>query len=554
MNDSYAIIKFNIRAEIAGIEVKDIVQFGGTWEVNTIPFGSLQLAVGRNVKTQEDASIHKLIKALGTPQPVKVYIGATVIDEQDAESGVEPIDGSGHLIFDGYAVGTGWVRGESSARFSLGLSHWLSDMHYSSAISASSHPGNPGNWSYPAVYGARQLRTASGGDTGSSGKIPVWTPMIQKGAIDATALNDIWGNIIHKWMQEAASKDPIDSLFNDTGGGSDQIRDTLAALARMGPNREGVPLALDDAGADRGILSEALRAALNQENGTSWQNTTLWGKLVTELSAAYSFDVIPRVSDALIVPSVIGLRATPPWGVLGAEDYTVADTQNSLPQLLRAVGILFATGTTVGSNGDPAGKKGDFSKLAGKYPSNGGGKGLIMLKDPPGWLSDYWNQQNYASTVIGTDGKQILVGNVFEPPPPAAAAPPPDPAATVKSMSGFLDAYAHQWYVIETLRNRCCEISGKVRFDIAPGSTVKIVAGSDKFITQDGLAEDLYATVTRISLMLDAENQNAGTAFSLAHIRTATENKLDAWTVEKPPMYKQAWKGASLLPNVTPEV
>jgi hypothetical protein len=104
------------------------------------------------------------------------------------------------------------------------------------------------------------------------------------------------------------------------------------------------------------------------------------------------------------------------------------------------------------------------------------------------------------------------------------------------------------------LKGRIGEVSGKLRFDIAPGSSVRVETGRAKNIpaADDQLAQNMYATVMQVSYLVNAEAGQAGTAFTLAHVRTESENKADATSVEKPPMYKRAWRGAPMIKGLKP--
>jgi hypothetical protein len=85
-------------------------------------------------------------------------------------------------------------------------------------------------------------------------------------------------------------------------------------------------------------------------------------------------------------------------------------------------------------------------------------------------------------------------------------------------------------------------MSGKLRFDIAPGSVVAIETAPTDREAQD----ILFATVTQVAFAIDAERAAAGTSFTLAHIRTSAENEDPTLTSVRSPLYKAIWKGAPL--------
>lgn len=536
----HAVIKLRLRAVIDGTEFKDVVQYVSGWAANSIPMASLVVAVGRNVDTQELATIHTKVKTLITRVKAEVFLTTTISDREQALPGVP--NGEEMKLFEGRVVGTGWQRSETGANFTIHLMHWLGDLNNGSAISASLHPGSPGDLSYPSIFPSIGLTTIEP----STSPLPAWVPNISSRSVNIGSFDDIWGDILLPWMTQIASDDPFDAVLNGVGAVGDP--DTLAALKRIGPNPDGVPLALDLQGATGEFLADAMRGALVNELGGNWINTTLWGKLIGDWAPAYWFSVIPRVDDALIVPFTGGLQGEP-WAVIGDEDYGYADLNAQLQQLLRAVGIVFPIQTATSFDlgiGMPQTARGG---LMGLYRPDGVDRGMILMKDAPKWLSDpmmVYMLSLYAEgidgTPIGTAVDQAGVGG--------GQNPPRDPDQNTTELKGIASSYAEQWYVLESLKGRTGEIAGKLRFDICPGSNVLVVAGGARNVPQaQAVTEDIYATVMQVSYVINAEAQKAGTAYSLAHIRTEKENNTPGTSINKPPLYENAWRGAKLVSN-----
>lgn len=572
MANPYAAVKFKMRAEIgsAGTGVfhtfEDVAMYASSWELNSIPEGVLMVAVGKRVDTQAAATIHTAIQDLKVQLPVKVFLECRVVDKERAIAGVEHFDkDGGELIFEGFIVGAGWRRGVSSAQFTIHMLHWLSLLQYASAISPSSHPGNPSDWKYPAAYAALGLSDAA--STGDRTEIG-WVPMINKNDIGTETLADIWGLALHKWMLLVSKDDPIETRDAELGGAAGgavgaggRSAEIVKALERMGPNSEGAKLEVELGEAVGEVVGEGLRLALVNETGGSWLNTTLWGKLIGEWSPAYWFVVVPRVTDALIVPFAGGLSVKP-WSVIGSEDYEYCEASAQLHQVLRAVGIAHPIKDQVGLEGLSASTVSDRTGLAGFYRPKGLEQGLILIKDAPQWLCNPDIAHTFTFGSTGAGGS-LAIDTVFDDPatgPPRESSlrrgkVPPDPAEVQKKNKTILDKFAHQWYVNEMLKGRQGELSGKLRFDLAPGSNVLVQAGLAKNFRdgEDGLEEDIFATVNRVSYVINAEAGKAGTSFSLAHTRTAKENRQPETSVDKPPLYKAAWRGAVLVRGVKPE-
>ena len=535
---SHAVIKLRLRAVIGDFNFDDVVMYTSAWALNTIPSASLLVAVGRNVNTQKLATIHNAVKTLTTQIKAQVYLTAIVKDVEQALPGVP--NGEEIKIFDGRVVGTGWQRSQNGAHFTIHLLHWLGDLNYASSVSASLHPGSPGDMVYPAVFPAIGLTTVDPSDS----PVPAWVPTLSTSLVNEGGFADIWSRILLPFLKSIASDDPYDRAWNGGSGGSANP-DTLEALSKIGPNPDGTPLALDTHGATASTLADGMRTALISEMGGSWINTTLWGKIIGEWAPAYWFSVVPRVDDALIVPFTGGLRGEP-WAVIGDEDYASADLNSQLHQILRAVGITWPveTATSFDLNlGLPQVARGG---LMGYYQAQD--SGMVLLKDAPKWLSHPSLAYPLSFFTEGIDRSAICTA-VDE----AGVGHGRNPARNIDTdiarNKGIASAYAEQWYVLESLKGRTGEVAGKLRFDIAPGSNVLVVAGGERHIPQaNAVSEDIYATVTQVSYVINAEAQKAGTAFSLAHIRTTKENTAPGTSIAKPPLYEEAWSGAKLVP------
>jgi len=540
----FAVIKLKLEAEVAGFVFDDIVQFAGSFAMNSIPSASMLVAVGVNARDGKKATIHEAIGVLKQQQKIEVFLTPTVLSVEKIPTAALP-DGERIKIFEGKIVGTGWRRTYDGAHFTINMLHWLGDLNYASAISASSHPGNPADYAYPAAY--RVLGPRGDADVGADPSRAAWVTMPDQELVGLFEA-DLWTNTLKPWIKTIAEDDPfeVNLLGGQPGGGDDNA---LAALDKIIVAPE-VPLEVDLQGANAAVIRHGIAEALTREAGGNWVNTTLWGKLVGEWAPAYWFSVIPRVEDCLVVPFTGGLQGAP-WSVIGTEDYNQADLNAQLHQVLRAVGIVHPVMSMTGVNLNRGGIKLDTGGCAGWYQPDDLDQGMVLLKDAPKWIADTLIPHTFSKTSQGIEDKPIGT-SVDE-----VAGDPQEPAQeladNLQGGKDVMSAYAHQWYVLESLKGRVGEVSGKLRFDIAPGSNVLVKAGGSLNVDDDKLVEDIYATVMQVSYLINAESQKAGTAFTLAHIRTASENASEATSVEKPPLYLKKWVGATLSDVVAPE-
>jgi len=82
---------------------------------------------------------------------------------------------------------------------------------------------------------------------------------------------------------------------------------------------------------------------------------------------------------------------------------------------------------------------------------------------------------------------------------------------------------ACHWYKSSILGQRYGELSGKLRFDIAPGSIVKV---EPPVTAIEGEKTAMYGAVVQVSFVINSEQHTAGTSFAFSHLRTEKENDI----------------------------
>lgn len=528
-----------MRAVVGDVTFDDVVAFTASFEPNNFPQATLAVPVGRGFRgTREKAAvIHNSVNDLRIQQKAEVFL--RVIKLGSSPGDAEPWPSGEFKIFDGNAVGTGFQRTDRSVSFTIHLLHWLADLHYSSSVSGTSHPANPKHFSFNAAQVNPDV--VLGGATGR----PLWSSrsggrsIISSGNIES----DLWGSVLQPWLRAIASADRINIDQIPQGKQNDTA---LNALERIAPaNTAGchVPSALESQGIDGRALSDSLKTALLTETFDSFANTTLWSKLVGVWVPAFFLGVVPRVDDALVIPFTPGLQT--PLTTLTASEYSGAQLKSAMPRVPRSVGIFHSVMTRGGFNLTDGGTV-PAKDLAGYFEPSGNPDGLVLLKDAPGWLSFPTLGHNYSKSTTGAE-KKGAIGSALTPQEGEndSEAPPPD--ETDESLTPLLDAFAQQWFIVEMLKGRIGELSGKLRFDISPYSTIRIESARERFIPGDDLGDPVYGTVLRVSHHIDASAKRAGTAFTVAHLRTEAENSDERTSISKPPLYKNSFSGCSLI-------
>lgn len=555
----YVKSSFKVSATIGDIEFPDVVAVSATFGLNSIPSATLMVATGKEVHDNSQATIHANKDRLRPRDPavVKLTIETTGGDTRK-------MPGGEYVIFRGYYVGIGYQRSFNSSNYVLYLTHWLDDLNNSSMLNGNWFPGAPYDLAQNAAY---RLADPIGGAGAATPDAQRWStvPAIDPDGQLITPTNiqrDLWKNVLKPAFTSIANF-PAPRYQTEREGETNTA--ALAALERM-PGEVGErfyrPLALDIRGLESNNIAYSVQAAISKDALESFAYTTYWSKLIGEYAAQFFFAISPSVEFALPVPFFAGTRT--PYIVVAADEYGYANLNANVSQLLESVDVFYSpqpsfTNYSIGGGTPPPPSL--ISPL-GFYPSQvaQNRRGMKLLKEPPGWMTNFVCDAAYTGRTTGTTARPV--GDCMSPQTGEATPPPnwlrPDDALQEQQGSRALFRFAEHWYKTELLSQRYGELSGKLRFDIAPGSIIRIeVPPRDQrpggwFV---GPPDDsLFATVTQVSYVINAEKATAGTSFALTHIRTASENTTNTITncencgdnPARPPLYTQSWSGSPL--------
>jgi hypothetical protein len=370
--------------------------------------------------------------------------------------------------------------------------------------------------------------------------------------------SDMWLNVlqpIYKTIAEWARGRQQSLAASGSGGGANSaaIGPTPfgpGALLRMPGSGAAyyTPVALNLRGLSGTEIADCIRIGLQLVDANSFAYTTFWNKIVGETAPQFFFAISPSVDWALPIPFFAGLKQA--WKTINANEYSYANFNANMSQMLESVDVFYPINNSMTNSsglGSVTGAVG-LEKPLGFYPAtqNQNKQGLKLYKEPPSWLSNpvQWNRKSGASTAVAGP----VNGDMSAPNYGTRTAKTKSPRAMLEMMksSKVATRLAEHWYKSELLYQRYGEMSGYLRFDIAPGSIVKIeTPPRDVELYGDG-NHFMYATVTQVSYSINAERAMAGTSFSLAHIRTEDENADNTITAAKPPMFMSAWPGGPL--------
>jgi hypothetical protein len=187
---------------------------------------------------------------------------------------------------------------------------------------------------------------------------------------------------------------------------------------------------------------------------------------------------------------------------------------------------------------------------------------MWMFVGAPRWMDDWVNYDPKAA-----EGEADINKTLNQPSHDATgideAAIKRDPGAEVKIWNDAMRQYAQMIYAANALRGREGTVVGKLRFDIAPGTTVMVQAKGDKYLGEysdelssgvDTLATNMYGFVAKVHISINAEQASATTAFELTNLRTEAENEQSngRFSMSEHPFFgPNYFKYAPLVPGLT---
>jgi hypothetical protein len=533
---------------VVGGDVVDIIKFDCQYALNDIPTATATLPVGREVTTGLPSRAHDIAGQVNIQIPTQVYCSVTY--GGGATDAVLPV--GDYLLFSGWTTGIGYRHTYDGLSMALEITHWLSALTFSSAMSAASSPNNPAHFAFAPVI--QDLDKAKGYH-------PYVNTIAHKYITPQAIQEDLWGLGLQPYLVALAGTD----RFNYEAFGAQlkkndsQGDDCKAALNAFNPGQDPVKLTFDlvAMGLDQqpyllrdAIVDDVAFGSMTPTAKSEFMKmatTTLWDTLVN-MANEYRFAIVPFPGKALVVPYVAGLRTH--WDpsnvdfTIMARDLTAYEMNTRLSMPLRAVGVYSGHASRCGQFGATQRMAPGNDTCGGWYIARD--DGLVKVEPAPQYMN-LIVPSKLSKDSAAVDGQNVKATAV-DPDAPAKE-PQEDPAKEKQArQKGALDAYAHAIYCTETLRQRSGYVAGPVRFDICPGSTVKIEGTAGDFLAGiDPHGEARFATVYRVRLSMDAQGATASTAFDLSNVRTEDENTKDDTSVDKHPLYTNVWQGDYLL-------
>lgn len=545
-----------IKLEKSGIVIP-CVQVTTTYGLNAIPTASALVPLGRDARTGQPSSIYNVIQEIKQMSRVTIRLTGNLRDyspdgSADGQKQQWPESEDGHIIFMGYVSGSSYRRSQGSVSLVVNFIHKLFDLASSSAGSADLVPGAPNSLLLPT------FSEGSGGNKAGYGGSQ-FTPELR------SELNTDFSTGIVNVLKEMCEH-KLQTHDNEIycGGGAPDAREDVG-LQNPESNRRALGVIEDDGdwkGLTNGgteypldVLDSQKQHAVQAIGLTCLQSlagASMWSMLVGSLLPQFGVGIVPLADRAFIVPVTPSLRSdVNKCKTIYPKEYVDFAMTTMSTRPLYGVGIIANyTGATL----DKASEDGKVcvgaSYVAEVQDGDPAAYGQWMFQNAPRWCDDWVStspEEGKAAEVEKMLGEKShdAVGeeeDAFE----------RDLSDEVKNWNNALEKYAKQLYIANAIRDRSGRITGKLRFDICPGSTIIIGAedlGNTSGVTGvDRLPTKLVGLVSRVTSTINAENTSASTSFELTHLRTDVED-LDGkrFSLELPPFFDEGFYGAPLV-------
>ena len=553
--DNVALVKFfdatkpKLWLEVNGKKYV-LVQYNATFALNEIPTASCTLATGERVTQGPPgfAAAEELSKELSGVglAPAKVTLD---LDGSDWEPRGKKFKGS-KVIFEGYYAGVAYVRVGTKIQLTASLVHKLVDLTFGSIFSENMHPSNAASLVVDAVT-VPLGQGCQGAAAGSTGKA-VWgmTGFLGKGMPPPNTRGDEpgFGSQLIEVLKCCAKLNLFKINCNPGLGGA---RDTGNAAATAVLNKIASETG-DLSNPLTGIPFPASISSYVAKQLTSFRGITFWDLLVNKWCPDFMLAIspLPGATDggkggdyATIIPNIPTHKKH--YTDLYLNDYVTFEMRASMHKPLMAVGVFAPGLSTTGAtwNPEPTKPVSGGICIGGMYPTDAKTTGQFLALQAPGWLQD-------VLVSSGAAGAFVVGGNTASDPEAENGARDTSYTKHRSVINDVLSKLARTYYMANSLRGRGGSFGSKLRFDIAPGTIVKLHAKKAAHSHGDGiksLPADLYGQITRVTYNINADSPVARTDFDIVAVRNEDENTDSDYASSKHPFFEGTWAGGTLV-------
>ena len=497
----------------------DVTSFKVTYSINSLPEAVVTLPLGREFFTGGFSNAYALLSGAVSAQ-TPTFLLVTILPA-DAIPGKINIANVDTCLFAGYIQSVQEAISGNTIVLQVKLRHWLSDLHFSSTMSAMSHPTNPKD----TIYNPLLISGTAGGALN-------YTPAGLPGTLISpqAAKNDFWLNAIVPFLDFLASTDRINTEIFATPGNDATGNIVRSALFSYGVSLLQLnPITLGDyIDQVSESMVDYIWGFVDQKASAQFfdhqARLTFFGKLV-ELAQEFLFAIVPYPLYYRVVPFSLGLMAHwnpyPDRNVIVTNDEIVGlqVQADNLPVPLRATGLYTGVSSFAGTALDKP-EESAMHYIGGwfiSYPDPG--YGLITILQPPPYLALPYEPSAYSVTAAG--GVYAPVSSIRNR-SQLNKALRQQQAILRRGKFNVLDYLAHYYHIQTRLAGRTAYLTCPIRGDICPGSTIGIALEDSQFVPSYIDSTYLFGTVMSVIYSAN-ENEAPTTTYVLVGLRTWNE-------------------------------
>ena len=515
-----------------------ITQVQLSFVLSRIPEATFSLPVGYNPLNRKKSPAHKIVREDLENVPIKVKCRGKGKIRVTNRGRVEHWPNSDVLIWEGKITGLSHLRNRGQYQFTVSSSHWLSDLESGTMASDSFARGSAAKLTSEllgsdsnALLSSNFLNILAGENQSSDSKTDLWESVLLPGfrvLMGEEDVSDSGFNI----SKTAAYYSVTNALGNEdkTKSVSEEAQEKLTGNIHLS-NLDGLKVIKDRFNQEKKINPGTLPLPYGNNTDSqqfyehlgkllkrNWGTTTALGRLLS-VAQSLQLQLTSNVESASLIPYIPVFPEKNVWRTLKPSDYISVEGRGARPYRLSSVVLI-------GTDELDTGAVGSNSNYAGAYI--GRAEGRVKLMRSPPWL--------YTSVLPDYPAEEAKNDKK-----------PDEPSETSENKNNKISvgsAFAHAYWLNEVFKDRTARITCPLRFDICPGSALKLdgLSLSDELVDTDN-SQSLFASVAGVRIILDANRPAATTELSLTHVRTPGET---SGIPDTHPMFTSPWYGSPL--------
>ena len=513
-----------------------------SFAVNAVPVCGVHIGLGVDLGTPDlslrvDSRARKLLRKYQQCQLLGIFSGEAVPDARWPEKA--------QLLFEGRISGVQDAITTEGAALKITINHWLADLASGSIVA--SHAANliPGNkLNYAAAYSAI--------DSGVKNKISGIGSLADAVKLfDDDIGADVWANGV-KRLYAAILTNPGPVQYDSTDCGEDLLLppdELKRAFARIeGPSSDlgreysqwakplrFLPNAGEAVDTERTEVARSIAEMISHNPVSTVIGADAWTLFQKSIFPDLGLMLVPRISSAIVAPNMPVLREAYCQRII-SNDIVAVDSSRMLQKPIRGVGVVGKAESVTGASND----KNPVPVCY--FPVDPVPSGKVFYVPPPKWLSGIRLSSDTLKKMLAAELalNGVIGTESFE------TDEERDEERNARSSISIMHAFARMVYSVMSIQNNTAIVTGRLRFDIAPGSTVEVAAKTEQLTGLGINTPQMQGFVSHVTIMLSAPKEKAYTQFQLQHVRSLEDNERDEFTLQSHPLYLDNFTGCPL--------